>query len=57
MNNCSEKKWKTEATMVTARLSPSLFLFQKQPSKIILESSCFKISQNSVESTRGVFLF
>ena len=30
-----------------------LFSFQKQPSRIILESSCSKISQN----TRGGFLF
>ena len=28
--------------------SSSLFSFQKQPPKIILETSCFKISQNSI---------
>ena len=48
------KKGKPE-TRVTAHLCPPLFSFQKHPPKIILESSCSKISQNSVGNTRGGF--
>ena len=53
LNNCSGK---SETTRVTVRPPPPVFFSEAAPN-IILESSCFKILQNSVEDTRCGFLF
>ena len=49
------KTWNPE--MLLRALLVFCFYLQKQSPKIILESNCFKISKNSVENTRGGFLF
>ena len=56
INICPGKNKKPETTRITGPPSPPLFSLQKQPLKIVLKSSCSKISQNSVENTRGGFV-
>ena len=47
------EKWKPKTTRVTMRSSSYLLSSHKQPTKISLERSCSKVSQNSVEDKQG----
>ena len=51
------KKWKPENARVTKYSPPVIFFRSRSPFRTKMESSSYKILQNSVENTHCVFLF